>query len=249
MNKVYEKAYEIHKKLSWWIGPDPYGLNWFMTGHLNNKFDGRFQADLVGLHKELFPRRKKINTLNVPEDAVKELQVKYLAIATKYVSVKQRQYELLTQWLNDHAKDVELVAEWQITYHSEYYTYGSQTSPETYTGGNCKRKAMLLDKHSIPYEIKTYWLNENYEMTLDPTGKVAYAYHKYNNEDWSKQPKGTCLYAPLTPYMLDALERRSNETLLEWAANCWKSGINPKVLSPFLPDEIYDKSLELWRTA
>lgn len=245
MNKTYKKAYEIYKKLEWWIGPDPYGFTFFIQGHLNSKFDARFQRDLEDAHKKLFPKKKKINKLSLSEEVVEEIRDKWKQIVQKYVEHKRKQYDLLNKWLTDNADSVILNAEWQIVYSSDFGTYNSQTSPETYTSGNCKRRGMLLDSLGIPYEVRPFWLDENYEKTIDGTGKVEYRYHRYNKESWELQPKGHCLYAPLEPFMLEAIERKNTETLLEWAVKCWRSGTNPKVINPFLPYDILEKSSQI----
>lgn len=246
MNEVYKKAYTIYKDMSRWIVPDPFGMSWFMQGHLNSKFDARFQRDLEVIHKQLFPKKKKVNLLDIPEEHIEPVKAKYLATATKYVEVKRRQFDLLRKWLNENAPNVVLEADWQIVYSSDFGTYNSQTSPGTYTSGNCKKKGVLLDKLGIPYEVKLYWVDKDYNITLDGRNKEEYHYGRYySQEDWLKKPKGHVLYAPLEPFMLDAIERMNTESLFDWAVNCWRSGVNPKVLNPFLPDDIFEKSSDV----
>jgi len=39
--------------------------------------------------------------------------------------------------------------------------------------------------------------------------------------------------------------QKKKVSLLEWAIQCWRRGVNPKVYNPFLPDSIFDKSLSM----
>jgi hypothetical protein len=41
--------------------------------------------------------------------------------------------------------------------------------------------------------------------------------------------------------------RNKSVSLLDWAVSCWKSGVNPKVYNPRLPDSLFDKSLEIYK--
>ena len=152
-------------------------------------------------------------------------------------------FDKLVSWLNENAKFVDLENEWQVTYKQEAYTYSSQTNAMGYAIGDVKRRADKLDKLGIPYEIRRFGYNDDFEVVFDTEDFKLQSYHY--GKDWDKREKGYCLYAPLAPYQLDAIQRNNSETLLEWAVSCWKSGQNPKVLSPFLPDDIFDKSMKL----
>ena len=39
--------------------------------------------------------------------------------------------------------------------------------------------------------------------------------------------------------------QNKKQSVLEWAIQCWRRGVNPKVYNPFLPDSIFDKSLSM----
>ena len=39
--------------------------------------------------------------------------------------------------------------------------------------------------------------------------------------------------------------QKKKVSLLDWAIQCWRRGVNPKVYNPFLPDSIFDKSLSM----
>lgn len=252
INKVYEKAYTNFLKMNW-VSPDPFGLNWFLTGHLNSKFDASFQKDLEATHKRLFPRRKKIKTLDIPEEDITPIKEKYLKKATNYVAAKRKQYHLLDNWLYAHAREVTLEADEQIIYTSDFSTYSSQGyGMERYAESSCERIANILTERGIDNRVTPVYYDESYNLVTDvPRGKkLAYRHSTSTIEVAERErnlyPFGYCVVAPLTKYMLDAILRTTKQTDLEWAISCWKTGTNPKVMNPFLSDDIYEQSSNLW---
>jgi len=156
---------------------------------------------------------------------------------------------LLDNWLYVHAREVVLSAPEQIVYTSDFSTYSSQGyGMERYTIASCERIATVIRDREIPCEVKPCYYDKEYKMTTDiPDGK-KYAYrHRTSTFEVSEKernlyPFGYCVVAPLTKGMLDAIIRTTEQTELEWAKSCWKTGTNPKVMNPFLSDEIYEKS-------
>lgn len=219
MNTKYKLRYERFKELQRWVN-DPFGL--FTQAHIEHKFQPKWIAELEIIHQTVFPRRKKINVKNLPEAILNETREKWATRGIKYYERSVALYEGLRLWLNENADKVALIqTEPNRIKTSLIDTYRSQgMGKEHYTKMSLKPSLELLLKYGFTAEIvytKDAGWGDGYELI------------------------GNC-----EPYMLDALERVENTSLLEWAIECWRSGANPKVYKPFLPQSIYDKSLESW---
>lgn len=267
LNKSYELAHKHYKKLSRWLDFGFYGF--MIEGHLQSKFGDAIKKDIEAAYFELYPRRKKYKWSVMQDDhqdVVKSIQEKYKQKASRYVLQKDKQKDLLFNWLQKNAKEVSLNADWQVVYKSEYSTYSTQTAKEHYALADVKRKAEKLDKVGIPYEIKVWTYDDDYNIIFlsENKGKIfvfneesqlievdsdreyiGSAYRSGYNRSYNNYAKGYALYAPITEGMLFAIELLNNETVLEWAVSCWKNGSNPKVVNPFISNEVFDKSLDI----
>jgi hypothetical protein len=219
MNEKYEKRYKRYKALQWWLS-DPFGL--LTNTHIELKFQPKWIAELEELHKVVFPRRKKINVKNLPENIIGETRTKWANRGIKYYERSLVLYDTLGKWLNENADKVKLIqTEPTNVKSSAIATFRSQgMGKEHYTKMSLKPSLDLLLKYG-------------FEATIEYSENTGYG-------------DGFVLKANCDPYMLDVLERVESGSLLEWAIDCWRSGVNPKVYKPFLPQSIYDASLEKW---
>jgi hypothetical protein len=233
INKAYAKAYKIFKEEMWRWAPSLgifQGLNDHMIElHLNSVFKESFEAELEKVHKQVFPRRRIIKLENIPEEHLEPVREKWAKRAISRAKARYRQYYLVLGYLNARASEVDLtpsedlhkVMTGDVTAHNSQ-GFGAYK----YAKAPLLRTQDLLSKHGFYSEIReVYWGD-----VLDNPSKPNELY----------QFK---LWTELEPYQLDALERRQETSLLDWATDCWKRGTNPKVYSPFLPDDIYDQSL------
>lgn len=257
INESYRKAYTTYERLFW--VRDPFGV--LSIGHLTYKYDPMFNKLLEQKHRELYPKRKKINLKSLPEDVIEPIREQVQLIAGKYMLKKYIQSRKLNAWMSEHAKEVVLQADWQVCYTSDFSRYSSQTDPGGYARGDVKRMAEKLSARNIPFEIRKFGRDAmgNMFFAEDNSKRPIFKLDgdtitvnqeplqswRYGN-DWHKKEKGYALIAPITDYMLDAIIRLSNESLFDWSLSCWKAGQNPKVLNPFLPDEVYEKSLAIY---
>lgn len=163
MNTTYNKAYEVYKNLSWWIN-DPFDLLFQM--HIKAVFEQKFNNDLKSEFKRMFPKKKKVDLTKLPEELIEEIRTKWITRAEAYAKQKIKQEVLLNKWLNIHAPMVTLSDDWQITFFQEFGRYSTQTNKEGYALGDIKRKAEILEKYGIPYEIRKYFHNENYDKVF-----------------------------------------------------------------------------------
>lgn len=267
LNHSFELAHDHYQKLAWWLDSSFGG--YMIEGHLQTKFKDAIQKDMETKYFELYPRRKnyKWNVMIVDhKDDVASIHEKYKAKAQRYLLQKLKQKDLLFNWLQENAPNVVLSSKWQVTYKSEFYTYSTQTAKEHYCLADVKRKAEKLDKHDIPYEIKLWAQDDDYNLIMlsENKGKIfifdeasnaievnsdrtyiGSSYRAGHNKPHNSYAKGYCLYAPISPAQLFAIELLNNETVLEWAVSCWRNGSNPKVVNPFLSNEVFDKSLDI----
>lgn len=254
MNNIYKRAVEVFNKL-FWVGTSPFS-DLFLFMHLNGIFQDPFEEEVKSLFYTKFPKRKKYDHSLLAEEEIKEIRNKWQKRAERFYSHKFRQYTLLEYWLQENAHRVLLVSDWQVCYRSEFSTYRSQTHAEAYTKANCKLVLEKLKEFSIPGEVRafaTVFEGGGVRHHLIQAGdgysphRYRFSQNDYDSDRASKHASGHCVYAPIAPYQLEAINRLTSaqETPLEWAVKCWKAGANPKVYNPFLDDEIYEKSMSI----
>jgi len=216
---------------------DPFNV--FANAHLQMMFRDRFQADLQAAYVKHFPKRKKVNLGDLPEEIVSAIKTKWQEHTLRVWDREMAYYPKLIQWLDGNAQYVDLTNDWQVAYKSEAYKYSTQTNPMGYALGDVKRKAEKLNKFNLHYEIRRFGYDPDYNITFDNLQSYRYG------QEWARKEKGYCLFAPVAPYQLDAIERMSRGSLLDLAVSCWKAGQNPRVAYPFLPNSIFDESMEI----
>lgn len=253
INGQYELAHKHFKALDWWMN-ESLGMTWFFQGHLSAKFDPLFHKMLDQKFKELYPRKKKIVHKDIPQEYIDEIKAEIMPKVHSYATQKRKQYDLLNNWLYANARNVSLIADEQIIYKSDFANYSSQGyGMERYSQSACQRIADILTERGIANRVTPCYHDKNYNIVVDiPDGKRCAFRHRTSNHEVSEREKhlypfGYCVVAPLTEYMLDAILRSTQQSLLEWAISCWKTGTNPKVMNPFLPDDIYEESSRLAR--
>jgi len=213
----YKKVYRVYQNNN--FGNDLFGL--FDTAKVSAYFDPAYQKDLENKHKELFPRRKKINLANIPDSELELIKNKWMGRARAYYTKRCHQRKLLGSVLDANCENVDMTPaeSMSVMRSSNTSTYASQG----FGAHKYARSALNSDYRILSDAGFTV------EVTESESGRVTYF----------------SLMANATDYQLDALRRLDNGSLLEWAVRCWKSGTNPKVYNPFLPDGIFDESMAI----
>lgn len=218
--------------------------------HLNDFFHDRYNKRLEEKHKEIFPRRRKINLDNLPEEVVSEVFNEFKEPVDKHIERIVRLRVYYNNWLYKHAQEtLDNVPDLptQIIYKQSKYTYSTQTNSMGYAHGDVKKRASLIRKAGFNCEVLPYGHDENYQPVLYSKDTRFKELVVVDNVVKLQDNKliGYAVVGRLEPYHLDAIERTTKQTTLEWAIECWRNGQNPKVLNPFLSDEIFEKSMEL----
>jgi hypothetical protein len=226
---IYKINHHKFKRL-FWVSPF-LGMKY---PRLEYTFGKKAYKHLEKLFHIAYPKRKKFNPDLMPDHVVEMVKDYWKAEGLAYLEACEAKYDRLNSWLCANCQDVSLDGEdWQYVYSCDVGKYNSQIAKHSYALGDVKLKAKFLEKWNVPYEIIPYGVSEDYDRYYSIDLKTYGNYHT--------SVRGYALYAPIAPYQLDALERRDDESLLDWARNCVKSGLNPKVLNPFLPESIYNQ--------
>lgn len=211
---TYKELYERLQELRWL--KDPFGV--FIQWHLKFRFEPLLGQELDELHRQHFPRRKKIEHANLPPEEIAAARARWQEKALAYLKECAQEHAEIDEQLDRLAVAIELQPtenEQRVT-ESDYSTYRSQgMGMEKYTRQALGHSEQLLQQNG--FSTRVVGSAQGYEL-------------------WSDAEK----------WQLDALRRRQRDPLA-WAVACWQRGVNPKVYSPFLPDEIFERSLELWR--
>lgn len=213
---IYSELYERYTKLSW--ADPPLGIMLGAKWHLEKKFGDLMREELNELHRQHFPRRKKINHFNLSTELTEAIQQKWQDRAMAYYKCAYGRRLWLDKKLRELAQTVELTPgeAMQKVSESSTYAYSSQGwGAYKYARGHVERDEDLLKPHGFQTEIKEI---------------------KYNDAATA----GYELWANAEPWQLDVARRR--QSVMDWAVACWKRGCNPKVIAPNLPYEIFDKS-------
>lgn len=247
VNERYQLKLKVYKKLSFWVGPDPFGLNIFRNAHLDNRFKALWFYEMTLAHKRTYPRRRIIEFENVPDDIRKEVNDRVVDVAMVYYEDRVWTKHRLDRELNELARKIDMTPyEPDIplykVYRCDVSTYRSQTNSYGYARANAKQKAELLDKFGFTTEVRDVsWYDEFGEGKLK---RYIGGYHSSYEVDYRNVTYAFDVYANCEEYHLDACERMG-PTLMEWAVDCWRKGTNPKVYYPFLSDQIYEDSMAI----
>jgi len=222
---MYQKLYEAYKNLSWCDG---LMVNITVPMHLERKFGDRMRLELDALHRQLFPRRKKIDHRNLPEEATTSIQGAWADSALIYLKCAIGRRSWLKRKLFALAQTVEIVpGEHRLMHQVSSGAYGSQGyDASRYARQSAERYADSIRAEGFTAEVK--------EANDHTDGR--WGIHHADYEVWGN----------LEDWQVDALQRRSKTSLLDWAVSCWRNGVNPKVYDPFLPYDIFDKSCSIW---
>jgi hypothetical protein len=218
----YETLFERYQSLSWVDSPFP---SLTVRLKLDRLFGDKMRAELDATHKRHFPRRKRINHYDLPEDITTTALKKWQDRGVAYFKCALGRRAWLKKKLDSMAQDttIEPLSEKQCLHVSRSSTYRSQGYGATkYAKVGAERYARPVKDAGIDVEIRK--VNEH-------TGK-QYSIYYADFEVW----------AALEPWQVDAISRRDRGNLLDWAVKCWRSGANPKVYNPFLPWDIFEKS-------
>lgn len=217
----YQQLFEAYKRLDW---SDGLMVGLTARWKLEKMFGDKMRLELDAVHKQHFPRRKKINHHNLPSDIVDTIRKKWLAKSDAFFTCAIGRRKWLNRKLSDLAQVTAIEAgECRLMHRVSSGSYGSQGYGATrYARQSAKRFAGSIRAEGFDAEVK--------EVNGHTSKRWGIYYADY--EVWGN----------LESWQIDAIQRRSKMSLLEWAVACWKGGTNPKVYSPFLPDDIFDKS-------
>lgn len=222
MKLNYEKIHRVYENIPWYLKNDAFGLG---QSFFLRKYNERFNEELELIYKMKFPKKKKIDLTLLGDEIINPVKEKYQKIVIETYKAKLNHIVKLRKLLDDLAPTVEIAPtkEMNLIKSSSASTYSSQTQANKYAKDVIIEDYNLLNKLGYCVEIKEH--------------------STYEGSNW----KNYELWGNLKDWQFDCILRRDKTTLLEWAKNCWRRGTNPKVLNPFLNDEIYYKSMEEYK--
>jgi hypothetical protein len=212
----YEKIYNQSIKYI------PYKEDW------NNKYNTHLQD----IYFKTFPKRKKYDRDKIPSSSLDEAWKEWHTLAQKLSSIYDRRGTLLKNLLSELSKtDIDIIPqkEKMVLYSCETYKYSTQSNCVGYAYGDAKMELnwiIALNLHGVEASIVN--------NTRSEYGRYGSNY--YGSFD---------VMANLLPWQWHYLQNHTSMSLMDWCISCWNSGINPKVRNPFIPDEVYEKSMIL----
>lgn len=233
IHELYKDTY--HKHLTYkWLAPNMFG-NQPTYWHIQSEFKPLFDNKFLELYKEKYPKNKKPkNKKPVTVEFINKVNADtnhkdYDVCSKTYEYVNELIADYLTTCIDEHKKNkdilfttilptIELTIEPVLHEIVNSSIYNSQGF-----GANKYAKQTLIlhelacEANNIPFEIK--------EVKLE---------YSTSYEFWCNCEK----------YQLFYLMINSNLDYTILTNLCWKRGLNPKVLFPFIPDNIYYNSLE-----
>lgn len=223
MKISYEKVYEIYNKKPWYMKTeDVFKLAFSFFSIL---YQDRFNEELRNEFKKLYPKRKKIDLNLLPDDIVNPLREKYENYCVSAYLKTKKQINILASILNGIAESIEIIPSdtMMVVDSANSSTYSSQGwGASKYAKGSLMGKYSLLEGKGYKVEIRE------------------------NKETSSKYVTYYDLYCNLEKWQVDCVLRRDKQTVGDWAMSCWEKGLNPKVLNPFLDDEVYYETLNCY---
>ena len=249
VNERYQLKLKVFESLSRWVGPDPFGLNLFLNAHMDRRFWPLLKYELDQKHKQVFPRRRKIDHDNLPEHVRKAAQNKVVSVALLYYEDRLYTWGRLKRELKELARQLDMTPyepdlPLYKVYRCDAGKYRSQTNASGYAHADAQEKADILTKFGFTAEVRaTTWFDEFGEGKLKR--HWGGSYHSTYEVDYRNVVYAYDVYANCEAYHLDACERMDTTTMLEWAVDCWRKGTNPKVMFPFLSDDVFDRSMAI----
>lgn len=225
-NATYRRLYRICEKNSWTT--DFFGI--FKKVHVEHRFQPIFQRELEKEYFALYPRRRKFNAKKLSEDDVNRVRERVVPLALEYIESRTAAVKDMKKKMRDIAPllDFTPLPEMYKVKRSSTSTYNSQG----FGRNGYARKALTSDEQLLircgfTVEVRTVmWV----DVLPDTELNDVYEYE---------------LWANAEPYMLDALRIANPQSMVEWAADQWKNGVNPAVYNPFLSNKDFDASLKL----
>jgi hypothetical protein len=196
------------------------------------KWDKRYQDQILAAYKKQFPRSKVTDLSKVmkklPEETITSISEPLTVLGKKELDHKKRQEKLLDALLYSlsNAMEIKQTEEYRdLTSRSSYDYWSQGFGASTYAKNAVKVYLQDLEKEGIDCKIE--------ERNVEHIG------------EWSVHSANYVLMAKIEPWQFDCILRRTKYDPLQWAVDCWKRGVNPKVYNPFLSDEIFDKSMAI----
>lgn len=185
----------------------------FIYRHVEGKFQPMFQHEVEQTYFQLFPKRKKFKLADIPVETVAAIKDKWQKQGLEWLEQQKEVYQQTAVKMAEIAKDYQVVDS-----ETEQMVYGQQIY--TYNSQPGKWTYALGDAKKRQNLLTQTGFTSRIVKTID----------------------GYELWAKLTMADLDILERQNQKTVFDLALECWQNGQNPKVLYPFLSDDIYEKS-------
>lgn len=194
--------------------------------------DGEYNHPLLVLHrlymtreyKRLHPRRKFIWVK--AREAFPETEARWQTVGKWYMRKLIRHRDRLQEELANLCamSAVPVAEEWTRIYTIDGGTFMSQGYGADSYARNCAERRM---EHAADYgivaEVRVGRVSEG---TTAPFGKWGGHYYKYTTfEVWARTTELGSLI----------LEHKPEGTLRDFVKGCWKKGINPRVLNPWIP--------------
>lgn len=164
---------------------------------------------------------------NLPKETVAAIQQKWGELALAYLRCAVGRRAWLKRKLFALAQTVEVVpGEYRLMHQTSSSDYGSQGyGASKYARQSAERYADSIRAEGFAVEVKE--VNGHTEQQFG----IFHAHYE--------------VWGSLEEWQVDALQRRSKTSQLDWAVACWRNGVNPAVYNPFLPPEIIDRSCDI----
>lgn len=215
----YQELFEIYERWRWING----FFNVVRNMKVEKKFGDKFREELDRIHRELFPRRKKIDHRNIPENIVSAVRTYWQARSVAWYTCALGRVEFINKKLDQMAQAIDLVPQegFIILKRSSTDDYGSQGyGAAKYARASLQKYVDVLVENGFSAEIETKGSN----------------YRDYRYQEFG-------VVANALPWQLDACMRKSMD-VFDIAVSAWRHGINPRVLYPFLSQETSDRALK-----
>lgn len=216
---TYAELYEIYTKVKW-AAPGPFAR---IAAQLTLKaeFEKKMQLELDGLHKKIFPRRKKINHYALPEEMARQIQRKWGARAHAWHKCQIIWWGTVTAKLHALAQTIELVPTEEMIKIEEVSssTYSTQTAPHHYARKSAERTMEQLQGAGFTAEVREHRPFKDSNLT----------YYQ--------------VWANALPWQLDVINRRTS--LFDECVALWRKGVNPSVVYPMLDPDIHERSCDV----
>jgi len=199
------------------------------------EIDTQMHSEVETLVKQATGRKPK-NLNKVEEilgaEKVKEINDKFSAMLKPRLEKRKANKKRAEAILESYAQiyEPQVSVELHKLSHSsggDYHTQGYGCNK--YAKGSLEEARLMLEMTGFKPEVREI---------PDPSGVDRWGICYYDYELWA-------YIDPFNYWILN--HKHIGFTEMDYAVICWRNGVNPKVLFPFMDDDVFDRSMTLFR--